>query len=245
MFSFFKSKPILKDLIPDNYVDIHSHLIYGIDDGAQTIEDTRTIIKAMQQMGFDQAIATPHTTPLVWENTREGILNQYKKVQEELPTESKAIELRVASEYMMDETLLPRIENKELLTLKKDYVLVEMSYMNPPIQLMDILFQLKSNGYDIVLAHPERYNFYHQNTAMYKKLKKAGCLFQMNLLSATGYYGKHVLEAANFLLSNGLIDFVGSDIHHEKHIKGFEAKVEVKGIEFFTQAISNNQEFRK
>ncbi|MBB1139228.1 tyrosine-protein phosphatase [Myroides sp. WP-1] len=245
MFSFFKSKPILKDLIPDDYVDIHSHLIYGIDDGAQTIDDTRMIITSMRDLGFKQAIATPHTTPLVWENTREGILNQYQKVQEELPKESSDISLRVASEYMMDETLLPHIENKDLLTLKNDYVLVEMSYMNPPIQLMDILFQLKSSGYDIVLAHPERYNFYHQNTAMYKKLKKAGCYFQMNLLSVTGYYGKHVLEAANFLLSNGLIDFVGSDIHHAKHVRGFDAKVEVKGVEFFTQAITNNQEFRK
>jgi tyrosine-protein phosphatase YwqE len=245
MFSFFKSKPILKSLIPQGYVDIHSHLIYGIDDGAKTIEDTKHIISSMQSLGFEQAIATPHTTPLVWENTREGILDQYQRVQEQLPQEAKAIELRVASEYLMDESLLPRIENKELLTLKDNYVLVEMSYMNPPIQLMDILFQLKSSGYDIVLAHPERYNFYHQNTAMYKKLKKAGCLFQMNLLSVTGYYGKHVLEAANYLLQQGLIDFVGSDIHHEKHIKGFDAKVEVKAIEFFTQAINNNQEFRK
>lgn len=245
MFSFFKSKPILKNLIPEGFVDIHSHLIYGIDDGAKTIEDTKYIISSMQDLGFEQAIATPHTTPLVWENTREGILDQYQSVQKQLPQETKAIELRVASEYLMDESLLPHIENKELLTLKGDYVLVEMSYMNPPIQLMDILFQLKSNGYDIVLAHPERYNFYHQNTAMYKKLKKAGCLFQMNLLSVTGYYGKHVLEAANYLLQHGLIDFVGSDIHHEKHIKGFDAKVEVKAIEFFTQAINNNQEFRK
>ncbi|WP_413511963.1 tyrosine-protein phosphatase [Myroides odoratus] len=244
MFSFFKSKPILKDLIPDDFVDIHSHLIYGIDDGAQTIEDTKFIISSMRDLGFDQAIATPHTTPLVWENTREGILDQYQRVQEQLPEEAKAIALRVASEYLMDDSLIPHIENKELLTLKNNFVLVEMSYMNPPIQLMDILFQLKSNGYEIILAHPERYNFYHQNTAMYKKLKKAGCYFQMNLLSVTGYYGKHVLEAANFLLQHGLIDFVGSDIHHEKHIKGFDAKVEVKAIEFFTQAITNNQEFR-
>lgn len=244
MFSFFKSKPILKDLIPDDFVDIHSHLIYGIDDGAQTIEDTKFIISAMRDLGFDQAITTPHTTPLVWENTREGILDQYQHVQAQLPEETKAIALRVASEYLMDDSMIPLIENKELLTLKDSYVLVEMSYMNPPIQLMDILFQLKSNGYEIVLAHPERYNFYHQNTAMYKKLKKAGCYFQMNLLSVTGYYGKHVLEAANFLLQHGLIDFVGSDIHHEKHIKGFDAKVEVKAIEFFTQAITNNQEFR-
>jgi tyrosine-protein phosphatase YwqE len=116
--------------------------------------------------------------------------------------------------------------------------------MNPPVQLYDILFQLKSRGYDIVLAHPERYNFYHQNEEAYKKLKRAGCKFQMNLLSVTGYYGNHVLEAANHLLGSDMIDFVGSDIHHVRHIKAFENKVQIKNVQNFEKAIQNNQFFR-
>lgn len=245
MFGLFKSKPELKKLIPNNYVDIHSHLMFGIDDGAQTKDDTKTIIESMKSLGFEQAIATPHTTPLVWDNTKEGILAKYDEVLNVLPTEAESLQLRVASEYMMDESFLQRIQSEKLLTLKDNYVLVEMSYINPPIQLMDILFHLKSNGYEIVLAHPERYNFYHKNTEMYKKLKKAGCKFQMNLLSTTGYYGGHVLEAANYLLNNDMIDFVGSDIHHTKHIKGFEAKIQIKAVNNFEKAIANNVFFKK
>jgi len=245
MFGLFKSKPELKKLIPNNYVDIHSHLMFGIDDGAQTKDDTKTIIESMKSLGFEQAIATPHTTPLVWDNTKEGILAKYDEVLNVLPTEAESLQLRVASEYMMDESFLQRIQSEKLLTLKDNYVLVEMSYINPPIQLMDILFHLKSNGYEIVLAHPERYNFYHKNTEMYKKLKKAGCKFQMNLLSTTGYYGGHVLEAANYLLNNDMIDFVGSDIHHTKHIKGFDAKIQIKAVNNFEKAIANNVFFKK
>ncbi|MDM1529411.1 tyrosine-protein phosphatase [Myroides odoratimimus] len=245
MFGLFKSKPELKTLIPNNYVDIHSHLMFGIDDGAQTKEDTKTIIESMKAMGFDQAITTPHTTPLVWDNTKERILSKYDEVLEVLPAEAESLQLRVASEYMMDESFLQRIHSEKLLTLKDNYVLVEMSYINPPIQLMDILFHLKSNGYEIILAHPERYNFYHKNTEMYKKLKKSGCKFQMNLLSTTGYYGGHVLEAANYLLNNDMIDFVGSDIHHTKHIKGFDAKIQIKEVKNFEKAIANNIFFKK
>ncbi|MEC4114007.1 tyrosine-protein phosphatase [Myroides pelagicus] len=245
MFSIFKSKPVLKDLIPSGYVDIHSHLLFGIDDGAKTKDDTAHIITTMKSLGFEQAIATPHTTPLVWDNNKEAILAKHQETIEVLPELTSSVNLRVASEYMMDDSFLKRLESEALLTLKDNYVLVEMSYINPPIQLQDILFQLKSRGYEIILAHPERYNFYHKNTAMYAKLKKMGCQFQMNLLSTTGYYGGHVLEAANYLLKEDMIDFVGSDIHHDKHLKGFESKVQIKDIKNFEKAIANNQFFRE
>lgn len=244
MFSFFKKKTSLRELIPDGYVDIHSHLLCGIDDGAKTIEDSRFIIESMLDLGFVQVVTTPHTTPLIWDNTKEGILEKYAEVKKTLPNLTKKIALRAASEYMMDDSFLKRIQEEPLLTIKENYVLVEMSYINPPIQLFDILFELKSNGYQIVLAHPERYNFYHQNTEIYKKLKKSGCFFQLNLLSATGYYGEHVLKAANYLLDQNMIDFTGSDIHHKKHIAGFESNVKVKNIQNFQAAMRRNSEFR-
>lgn len=243
MFSIFKSKPNLKELIPQGYVDIHSHLIYGIDDGAKTIEDSKFIIESMKDLGFSQAIATPHTTPLVWDNTKEGIISQYQQLSSLLASHADSLKLRVASEYLMDESFLQRLNQEELLTLQDNYVLVEMSYINPPIGLMDILYELKSKGYQPVLAHPERYNFYHNNTQMYQRLKKAGCLFQMNLLSTTGYYGSHVLEAANYLLKENMIDFTGSDIHHKRHLDAFGSKVSVKNIKNLEQALSNNSLF--
>lgn len=243
MFSIFKSKPILKELIPTNYVDIHSHILYGIDDGAQNINDSQFILTEMKKLGFKKAITTPHTIKNVWNNTKTDIETSYLNLKQELPEETEYLKLKVASEYFMDENFLELFKSELLLTLKENYVLVEMSYLNPPIQLFEILFELQLIGYKPVLAHPERYNFYHNNFTVYEQLKKAGCYFQMNLLSSVGYYGKEVAKAADKLLKNDFIDFVGSDIHHKNHIKSFENKVIIKSVEEFKKAINSNTFF--
>jgi len=105
---------------------------------------------------------------------------------------------------------------------------VELSYLNPPIQLYNILFDLQIAGYRPVLAHPERYLYYHQQFRDYEKLKNAGCQFQLNLLSTVGYYGVEVAKAAENLLKKGMIDYVGSDVHHGNHIKAFSNKILLK-----------------
>ena len=111
--------------------------------------------------------------------------------------------------------------------------------------LFDLLFELQLEGYKPVLAHPERYNFYHNHFEYYYKLKTAGCLFQMNLLSSTGYYGKHVAECADRLLKENLIDFVGSDVHHQNHIASFENKVLLKNSNSIPALVANNLFFEK
>ncbi|UUC47033.1 tyrosine-protein phosphatase [Flavobacterium cerinum] len=227
MLSFFKSKPHLEEIIPQGYIDIHSHLLFGIDDGAQTVEDTSYLLESCQKLGFSQMITTPHTCSSVWENTRKGIENKLDEVRQLLPEHSTSLNLKAASEYMLDDTFVKLFQNEKLLTLKDNYVLVEMSYINPPIQLFDILFELQVTGYQPVLAHPERYNFYHNNFEAYNKLKKAGCLFQANLLSTVGYYGEHVTKAVEKLFKNDMIDFTGSDIHHKNHIASFSKKIKV------------------
>ena len=240
MFSLFKSKPKLKELIPNYYVDIHSHILPGIDDGAKNNEDSLLILNEMKRLGFKKAITTPHTIKNVWDNSKLDIENTYKKLIQDLPQETEDLKLHVASEYFMDINFLEQFKAESLLTLKNNYVLVEMSYLNPPMQLFEILFELQLKGYQPVLAHPERYTFYHNNFSIYDQLKKAGCLFQMNLLSSVGYYGKDVSIAADKLLGKDLIDFVGSDIHHENHIKSFENKIIIKNKDVFEKAISEN-----
>ena len=242
MFGFFKKKIKLKELIPNKFVDIHSHILYGLDDGAKSLKDTQYLIKELESFGFDQFIATPHTTPLVWENTYEGICTQYNIIKQELNVNDN--KLRVASEYLMDESFFKRLESEKLLTLKDNYVLVEMSYINPPIQLYEILLALQSKGYQPVLAHPERYNFYKNDYGSFKRLKQAGCLFQMNLLSSTGYYGSGIAEVADYLLKENMYDFVGSDVHHDRHIKAFNDDVKIKNIKELESVIQNNDFFR-
>lgn len=243
MFGFYKKKKVLKDIIPNDFVDIHSHLLYGLDDGAKSIEDTKFLIHELQNIGFTQFITTPHTTPLVWENTKEGILNQYEKVLGELSLKSS--NLRVASEYLMDDSFLKRLETEKLLTLKDNYVLVEMSYINPPIQLYEIILELNSQGYQPMLAHPERYNFYKNDYASFKKLKQAGCLFQMNLLSATGYYGSGITDVADYLLKENMYDFVGSDVHHKKHLEAFSSKIQLKNVDVLEKLVHKNTFFKQ
>ncbi len=187
MLTFFRSKPILKDLIPDDHIDIHSHLLPGIDDGARTFEDTLRLTQALQGMGISQFITTPHIIQHVWDNTHEQILDKKTTTVLELEKNNIRVPFNAAAEYLMDDQFVQLFESRDLLTLKDNYVLVEMSYINAPIQLYSILFDLQVAGYIPVLAHPERYLFYHNNCNEYLKLKRAGCLFQLNLLSIVGF----------------------------------------------------------
>ena len=244
MISFFKSKPRLFELIPEDYVDIHSHILFGVDDGAKTISDTEFLLKAMVDLRFSKCIATPHTMTYVWENTNESINNKQGIVIKSLPELTSTLKLEAASEYLIDDEFVKLFKTKPLLTLKDNYVLIEMSYLNPPIQLYDIIFELQVAGYIPVLAHPERYSFFHNSFENYKKLKKAGCYFQINLLSSVGYYGKDVAVTAQKLLELGMIDFAGSDIHHKNHIDAFNGKVLIKDSKALINSMKNNSFFK-
>jgi protein-tyrosine phosphatase len=244
MFSIFKSKPVLKDLIPDDHIDIHSHLLPGIDDGAKNFEDTLLLTTALQGFGVSQFITTPHIIQHVWDNTHEQILAKKAETVLELQRNHISIPFKAAAEYLMDDQFVRLFQSKDLLTLKDNYVLVEMSYINAPIQLYDILFDLQVAGYIPVLAHPERYLFYHNNFNEYVKLKRAGCLFQLNLLSIVGYYGAGITKIAEQLLQKGLYSYVGSDVHHNNHIAAFDQKVQIKDVMPLQEAFANNQFFK-
>lgn len=244
IFNFFKKAP-LKSFIPEGFVDIHNHVLPSIDDGSQSMKDTSELLDKMhKELNFSQIIATPHTLTNVWDNTTESIQNAYYKVQQELPKQAKEVALRAASEYYLDQDFVERLMQQPLLTLKDNYVLVELSYLNPPVQLNEILFEIVVKGYIPVLAHPERYLYYHKDKTRYESLKHAGCLFQLNLLSTTGYYGKGVMDAADYLLKSGMIDFTGSDIHNMKHVKAFDRKVKISATKELEKALDSNQLFK-
>lgn len=244
MFTLFKSKPVLKELIPDNHIDIHSHLLPGIDDGARTFEDTLRLTQALQSFGVSQFITTPHIIQYVWDNTHEQILSKKETTVVELEKNKITIPFKAAAEYLMDDQFVRLFQSHDLLTLKDNYVLVEMSYINAPIQLYSILFDLQVAGYIPVLAHPERYLFYHKNFNEYQKLKRAGCLFQLNLLAVVGYYGTEITKIAEQLLAKGMYTYVGSDVHHDSHIASFNQKVQLKDLAPLKEAIANNQFFK-
>ena len=239
IFNLFKSKPTLKELIPDGFVDIHSHILPEIDDGAKNVEESIYLIKEMEKLGFSKIIGTPHTYPGLYNNTDESIKKSYKKISNKIP---KKISLGYATEYLLDNSIIKKSRDRKLLCIKSNYVLVEMSYISEPLGLYDIIFEIVVNGYRPILAHPERYLFYNKLKS-FIKLKKVGCLFQANLLSATDYYGSSVRKNLDMLLKSELLDFVGSDVHNTSHLIAFEKKISCKNTQALKRVIENNNQF--
>ena len=155
----------------------------------------------------------------------------------------KDITIHAAAEYMLDSNFNKLLEEKKLLTLKDDKLLIEMSYFNAPVNLYEILFKIQIAGYSPLLAHPERYSFYHQKYNEYKKLKDAGCLFQLNLLSLTAHYGGKIQNIALKLLKDNMYDFVGSDTHNNRHLNTLEKINDHKVIKLIEPLLSNNIQF--
>jgi len=227
-------------LIPNGFVDIHSHILPGIDDGAKNIEESLILISEMEKMGFSKIIGTPHTYPGLYDNTKAAIEESFNELKGKI---SKGIEISYASEYMSDISILDKIKNNEILTIKDKLILVETGFNSIPNNLFEMIFQIRLNGYIPVIAHPERYIYLHENLKIAKKLKIAGCLFQINLLSSTGYYGNRVSRFCDKLLVEDMVDFVGSDIHNLRHIQEFKSKIKLNNIEKFKQTMEANKIF--
>lgn len=241
MLTFFKSKSKLVSLIPEGYVDIHSHVLPGIDDGSKNLDETTMLLDGMSMLGIEGCVTTPHTLAYVWDNSKQEILDNYTTTKEKLPFHLKKMLLNVATEYMVDDTFLERINKEPLLTISEKFVLIEMSYLNPFFDFSKVLFELQMIGYVPILAHPERYLYYHKERKAYHRLKELGCLFQLNLLSTVGYYGKEVASISDYVLKNNLVDCVGSDIHHQKHLLAFNNKVIIKAENELHDSMKNNR----
>jgi len=245
MLNFFKTKKTpLTEIFPDNFIDIHSHLLPGIDDGAKNMSDSIMLIKRMQKFGIKNFICTPHIMEGLWENSTEDILNKLAELKQELAQHNITdITINAAAEYMLDTAFNNLLKKGNLLTLKDSYILVEMSYLGPPINIYETLFSIQVAGYIPVLAHPERYLYLHQNYSEYQKLKDAGCLFQLNLLSLSNYYGKSVQQTALKLLKDSFINFVGTDTHNNAHLSYLENINNPKIIKLIQPILKNNELF--
>ena len=242
---FFKKKPIsLNEFFPADFVDIHSHLLPQIDDGAKDLDDSINLIQRMASYGIKNIITTPHVLGDIYPNTAEIITEKLKIVKEELFARNITdIKIKAAAEYMMDEQFSKILEEGKLLTLKDNYILVEMSYFSPPYNLYEVLFQVQLKGYKPILAHPERYFTYHNEFQSYYKLKKAGCLFQLNLLSLTEQYGKHVQKIAYKLIKENMYDFVGTDTHHDGHLNLLKTISIPSNLKSISSLLENNKLF--
>lgn len=198
---------------------MHSHLLPGIDDGSPDNATSLNLIQGLQELGYSQFITTPHIMWDVHKNDNDSISQAHNQLQQSLNQEKIQAPVKAAAEYYLDEHFDELLRsNTPLLTIKDNWVLVEFSFVTLPMHVKEKLFELQIKGYKPILAHPERYNYLLSQKKWYDELKDAGCFFQLNLLSLTGYYGKIPQELALYLVKKKHLDFLGTDLHHDRHL---------------------------
>ena len=218
MFNWFKKKKAPEFNFSAIGTDMHSHIIPGIDDGAKTLENSLSLARRFQELGFKKLIATPHIMADYFRNTPATIHKGLDMLREGLLQNGIDLEIEAAAEYYLDETFESKISRKEVLTFgAKNFLLFELSYINAPHNLYDVIAKIQDAGYHPVLAHPERYPYYYGGIENYEQIRATGCLLQLNTISLTGYYGKGAKQAAEELIDNYSVDFLGSDMHHIRH----------------------------
>lgn len=220
MFSIFK-KPVSSfssDYFPI-VTDIHSHILPGIDDGSPDIETSLLLVEGLIKLGISHSIATPHIIGDLYRNNCDTINNALSALRDALEEKQLKFKINAAAEYMLDAYFLELLQKKvPLLTLKNNLILTEFSYAERPFNIENIVFAVITEGYQPILAHPERYAYYHNDYKQYHHLADLGFLLQVNLLSLTGYYGKGVAKAAAYIIKNKLVSFIGTDLHHLRHL---------------------------
>jgi len=213
--------------------DMHNHILPGIDDGSPSVEQSIHLIKGLKALGIHQAIATPHVMQGVHKNTPETISSAHAQLSKALKEQEIDFKLGYSAEYMIDEELETWISTDQICPLPNKYMLIEMSYLSESKSLFKTIQDIQNKGLKPILAHPERYNYYHHNFQMYKDIKNAGCLLQLNMLSISRYYGDPVKNTALMMIKAGMYDFVGTDLHHDKHLSGLNRivnKYDVKDL---------------
>ncbi|MBS1764968.1 MAG: capsular biosynthesis protein [Bacteroidetes bacterium] len=232
MFSFFRKNSSVPQVDFSTVVtDMHSHLIPGIDDGAKTLEDSVTLIKELHALGYKKFITTPHIMSDFYRNTPEIILEGLEQVRQAIKAENIPVTISAAAEYYLDDGFIHKLEEEKLLTLgDNNHLLFEISYVNAPDNLMEVIFRMQVLGYKPIMAHPERYPFWGNNFDFYGSLRDQGVLLQLNVNSLSGYYGPDAKRIAEKLIEKEWVDLIGTDTHAMKHIQALQRTVKEKSF---------------
>jgi len=197
--------------------DVHCHILPGVDHGSQSMEQSLEMLRAEAEMGINRVILTSHVTAITFENTRETLTDAFMKLKDAVTDEGMDMELFLSAEYRMDEYFDKEYAADHLIPMPGNHILLENSFQQELMNLDDLLFDMQVKGYRTILAHPERYTYYSRRRKRYEQLHNAGARFQVNILSFTGYFGEEARDSALWFAHNGMIDYLGSDMHNVKH----------------------------
>lgn len=213
-------------------VDIHSHLIPGIDDGSKDMEESIEMIKKFYHLGYKKFITTPHVITDSYNNTPEIVNDGLERLKKALKTTGLPVEIEVAGEYLIDDHFDEKLKAKTVLTIGKKYVLVELPFIQEPENFKTTVFNLQVSGYRVILAHPERYTYWYGNmNKVYEELRDRNIYFQLNLLSLTGYYSIPVKKASEWLIDHEMISFLGTDAHNLGYIENITKALDEKYLQ--------------
>jgi len=232
MFGIFKKKEEKKRINFDYSsiaVDMHSHVLPGIDDGAQNVGESIFLIRQMMEMGIKKIIATPHIMVDYYKNTPETINNALCILKTELEKEKMEIAIEAAAEHYFDETFEGRVNDGNLMIMADQYVLFEYSFITQPPNVLEVMQKIQGQGYKPILAHPERYPYL--DIEQLKGLRDWGILLQLNTISLTGYYGRESKKFAESMIDNQLVDFISSDMHHPRHAEALKETLKMPYLE--------------
>ena len=229
--------------------DVHSHILFGIDDGSRTISESIELLKKLKSVGFNNVILTPHfILDSTYNSNYEANIKIYNELKERLLNENIDINIYLGNEIFIDKNVPTLLEKNIITSLNETkYVLVEFPMHNKLLNIEDILYEIRSKGYEVVIAHPERYDAFKEDYSIVDTLREDGFLFQSNYSSILGYYGKDSIKLLKYMLKRHYIDFLGTDIHRiektyvidnfkniEKHI------IKVTGSEYYNKIQLNN-----
>lgn len=208
---------------------MHSHLLSGIDDGVQTLEESVRIVQNLNDLGFEKIITTPHVIGDFYPNTPEIIFDKLNILKSAIKERGINIQLEAAAEYLIDDHFINLLDSEEkLLTFGDSFVLVETPFLNKPFFLEKVIFKMKAKGYQPVLAHPERYLYLQEDYAQVGEILNTNVLLQLNLTSLVGHYSRGAQKLAEYLIDNNYIHFLGSDIHNIRHFEIYKKALSSK-----------------
>ncbi|GLU44909.1 tyrosine-protein phosphatase [Allomuricauda sp. NBRC 101325] len=219
MISFFQKKVYLVDYL-HGLVDIHNHILPGIDDGAKTVDESIALLKSFSEFGMTKFVCTPHIMHNMYDNTPKTIADSFHLLSKELEKKGMdAVQIDYAAEHMIDDNFETILKNGGVLPIGKHHLLVEMSYLQPSFNFDIAVDKISRHKFFPILAHPERYMYFHGKYGKYESMKANGIQFQLNLLSLSSEsYGTSVQKIAEKLLNDRHFDFVGTDVHNQRHL---------------------------
>jgi tyrosine-protein phosphatase YwqE len=214
----FKKKSNRSSVLPVK-ADMHSHLLPDLDDGVSTIEESVNLLKQFEALGYETVVTTPHILSDFYPNTPTGIRQKLEQVRAAAKQAGLKIRIEAAAEYYLDEVFYASLkaEGEEFLTFGNNYILFETGFVNRPAILLEAVFLMKSRGMQPVFAHPERYEYLQRDYKLAAELVERGAQLQININSLFGYYSPMAKKAAQKLIDDQLVSWIGTDCHNQKH----------------------------